>query len=54
MLTVKTSRVSTVKAVFCLTVTLVALYGFALQPAYQWAAALATRPAPTAAATTKA
>lgn len=55
MLTLRTSRVSTVKAVFCLTLALVALYGFALRPAYDWAASLAheSSAAPSAVATTK-
>lgn len=46
MLTVKTSRVSTVKRIFCLTVALVALVGLGLMPAYEWAASAARVPSP--------
>ncbi len=57
MLVVKTSRVSTVKAIFGLTVALVALYGFAIMPAYEWAVSVAQgrsdAPAQHAVATTR-
>ena len=36
MLVVKTSRVSNVKRLFCLTVALVALVGLGIMPAYNW------------------
>lgn len=36
MLVVKTSRVSNVKRLFCLTVALVALVGLGILPAYNW------------------
>jgi hypothetical protein len=36
MLVVKTSRVSNVKCLFCLTVALVALVGLGILPAYNW------------------
>lgn len=37
MLVVKTSRVSTVKSIFCLTVALVAVIGLGVLPVYEWA-----------------
>ena len=37
MLVVKTSRVSTVKSIFCLTVALVAIFGLGVLPVYEWA-----------------
>ena len=36
MLVVKTSRVSNVKRLFCLTVALLALVGLGILPAYNW------------------
>jgi len=36
MLVVKTSRVSNVKRLFCLTVALVALVGLGILPAFNW------------------
>ena len=55
MLIVKTSRVSTAKNIFCLTVMLVALFGLGVIPVYEWATsapragspAAASRPATT-------
>lgn len=41
MLTVKTSRVSTVKSIFCLTMLLVAVIGLGVLPAYEWATSAA-------------
>ena len=37
MLTVKTSRVSTVKSIFCLTIALLAIVGLGVLPVYEWA-----------------
>ena len=46
MLVVKTSRVSNVKRLFCLTVALVALVGLGILPAYNWiSSAAGGRPA---------
>jgi hypothetical protein len=50
MLVVKTSRVSNVKRLFCLTVALVALVGLGILPAFNWiSSAEGSSPAPASA-----
>ncbi len=50
MLVVKTSRVSNVKRLFCLTVALVALVGLGILPAFNWiSSAERQKPAPASA-----